>query len=193
MDDPPTAAEYKCMVAAAEAASELPSTPLSPNVYLEDLLLQQHEETEVVNRLLKAAEEEYHPLRALSPTEYYDNCLSYESDEEPELIGLAEDEEGESSLLLTPLSPKVYYEAMASENTEEPASAPLLQMASENTEEPASAPPLQGFILSMLTNPVAEPQFLLFGVHKHTANHGESLRVYPRTTAATEGDVICNQ
>ena len=121
MDGPHTTFECECMIATDEAASALLTDSLSPALYFEDLILHHHEEIEAAEDLLKAAENEYCPLRALSPTVYYDNSQAYESDEESDLIRLAEDEP-DDSLLLTPLSLTLYYEAMASEGGNIPVS-----------------------------------------------------------------------
>lgn len=121
MDGPHTTGEYHYMIATAEAASALLTGPLSPALYFEDLILHHHEEIEAVDGFLKAAENEHYPLRALSPTIYYDK--TYESDEESGLVRLAEeDNEPAISLVSTPLSPTFYYEAMASEDGKIPVS-----------------------------------------------------------------------
>ena len=80
MASPPTADDYyEFVVTAAEASSHFPLSPLSPAVYFEDLdLVFNHlEEGRAADNLLKAAETEYHPPRALSPTGYYESVPSW--------------------------------------------------------------------------------------------------------------------
>ena len=79
MASPPPADDYESIVAAAEAASYFPFSPLSPHVYFEDLIRHQLEEAQAAQNILEAAETEYPPPRALSPTEYYDSVPSWNS------------------------------------------------------------------------------------------------------------------
>lgn len=82
MASPPTADDYEHIVTAAEAASHFSRNPLSPAVDfddLDDLIFHHLEEAQAADNLLKAAETEYRPPRALSPTEYYDNVRSWKT------------------------------------------------------------------------------------------------------------------
>ena len=76
MASPPTADDYESVIAAAEAVSYFPFSPLSPRVYFEDLIHHHLEEAQAAKNLLHAAETEYCPPRALSPTVYYDSVPS---------------------------------------------------------------------------------------------------------------------
>ena len=120
MDRLSNSVEYDRIVAAAEteAASDSPAIALSPGHYFEDPSLHHFEEIEVVD-------------------------LTYESDSDPGLVRLAEEEEQVDSLLQSGgLSPTVYYE------TTQSASASTISSSNSSetltTESYTNAPNLSG-------------------------------------------------
>ena len=116
MDSLYTSVDYDCVVVAAETEAVFDTH------YFEDLVRRHCEEIQTADRLLKAAEDEYHPPRSLTPTEDYDNSLCYESGSESDLVRFAEEEQEDGLLQSGSLSPAVYYESMKSASVNEPVS-----------------------------------------------------------------------